>query len=312
MTARVRFGIASYTLNSSRVATGNDGVNHEISGLVAAAHRRSWGVVLIDPREVAIGATGGDPPFAVAVACGDISHLDALVVRGTGGLTEAVHALCAAVTANGTVLLDPVRRFETSASKVPSTLDRHGRGVGSPSWVVLSEASLAAARMLLQGESRPLLVKPAAGRQGQGVVRLASVAELAAALQSAGGPVIVQVVEDVDAEYRVMLLHGRVLGVARKSVVAGSLTANAATYGRWVKADPDEAEVAARFTAGVVVGEGLFGADIGRRPDGSLFVIEENRAPQWQTFDAVTGLDTAEEVVAALEDQLGTIPSHET
>lgn len=152
----------------------------------------------------------------------------------------------------------------------------------------------------------PLVAKPVAGRGGHGVVVLRDPAEAARHLDALYGAdpaatLLVQAAERFVAEYRVMVCFGAVLGVARKLPREGAVAANAAQGG--VFAPAERPDVAA-FVAAHADPVGILGVDVGEVDDGSLRLIEANRAPQWQAFDAALGIDTAREIVRHARQRL--------
>jgi RimK family alpha-L-glutamate ligase len=155
----------------------------------------------------------------------------------------------------------------------------------------------------------PCVVKQRRSRQGVGVIRCGSRAELEAVLDSlwrVGDEVVVQrFCPPGGISRRVLVLDGEVLGATEHRAVAGEFRANAARGAEVaaVELPPDQAELAR--AAAAVVGLGFGGVDL--LPDGDRWVVGEvNPTPGWKHFGTATGVPVASLVVEALARRGGT------
>ena len=110
-------------------------------------------------------------------------------------------------------------------------------------------------------------------------------------------PFLFQTLEHFVSEYRAMVMNGHVLGIVQKMRAEGVVTANAAQGGIFTKV---EAPLVESFVRQHVSHEGLLGVDIAIDDEGDFHIIETNRAPMWEAFEAATGVKVAEEVIERL------------
>ena len=151
--------------------------------------------------------------------------------------------------------------------------------------------------------SFPCVVKQRRSRQGVGVIRCSTRAELEAVLDSLwrlGDEVVVQrFCPPGGISRRVLVLDGEVLGATEHVAGPGEFRANAARGAtvRGVELEGVQADLA--VAAAAQVGLGFAGVDL--LPDGEHWVIGEvNPSPGWTHFAAATGVDVGERLVRAL------------
>jgi ribosomal protein S6--L-glutamate ligase len=149
----------------------------------------------------------------------------------------------------------------------------------------------------------PCVVKQRRSRQGVGVIRSSSRAELEAVLDSLwrlGDEVVVQrFCPPGGISRRVLVLCGEVLGATEHRARDGEFRANAARGAAVSAVDLDQESALLATGATAAVGLGFAGVDL--IPDGGRWVVVEvNPTPGWKHFKAATGVDVAERVVAAL------------
>ena len=277
--------------------------NFEVVALVEMASRLFTQVYLVDLSAVTIVARR-QAQQSVWAGAQDISTVSALVVRGTGGHFEIARALSAVLKSRGCCLLDDLPRFGAgTASKMSTTLTRHDRQVGSSSIVGDAQAWHYLFDGPIEPSDFPLLYKPPSGRQGRGIVVLDDPEALRSHLSSLANesdePFLLQRMERFAHEYRALLLHGSCLGVAEK-IAEDGIPANAATGAAFTPVSDGTQEMISRFVERSCPGDCLTGVDVGELTDGSLRIIEENAAPQWQAFDAALGTNAAELIIRRL------------
>jgi ribosomal protein S6--L-glutamate ligase len=149
----------------------------------------------------------------------------------------------------------------------------------------------------------PCVVKQRRSRQGVGVIRCTSRAELEAVLDSfwrLGEETVVQrFCPPGGVSRRVLVLEGEVLGATEHRARAGEFRANAARGAQVRAVECAPGLVAAALGAAEAIGLGFAGVDL--IPDGDRWVVGEvNPSPGWKHFSAATGVEVADRLVAAL------------
>lgn len=175
-------------------------------------------------------------------------------------------------------------------------------GVPRPETIAGAEPeTLAAAAATTLGF--PCVVKQRHSRQGVGVIRCASAAELEAVLDSlwrVGDEVVVQrFCPPGGVSRRVLVLDGEVLGATEHRAAPGEFRSNAARGASVRAVEPDEPTRELAACAASVVGLGFAGVDL--IPDGGRWVVAEvNPSPGWRHFQQATGVPVARHLVEAL------------
>jgi hypothetical protein len=278
-------------------------LGYEMRHLCEAAQRHYDRVLLIDTRAVSYQFVRGERHPRITHNGEDISNLSSLYVTGTKGRSASTGILVRALRVCGCDIFDPIGRFSVGfASKLLTTLDRFVAGVGSHSFVAFQYRNTLP---LIDAIDRqgffPVLAKPITGRQGIGIRLLrtpGAAKEYAEAFFAARPdedyPLLLQRYEQFVAEYRVLLVDGKALGVVQKVKKPGAIAANAAQGGTFVAVNaPQIGEFAARY----VSRRGVLGVDVALDASGNLHLIEANRAPLWHAFEDATGIDVAERIV---------------
>ncbi|MCH8968921.1 MAG: hypothetical protein IIA66_07380 [Planctomycetes bacterium] len=229
-----------------------------------------------------------------------------LIVRGVTGVNTQISTLALTLAAIGCRVIDSPEVFAgEEASKALSSSRRFMRG-GLPETFIAF--SLDQARVLLeiaQAEDLfPLIAKPHLGKQGQGIARLHGPRDaeryVATFFEADVKPLVkvllVQQMIDLEAEFRVLVVGNRPLGVVRKIPCHSDGTGNASTGARFEQVEDESVVEFARRQA-EQDGLAIAGVDIGRGRDGSIYLLENNRAPQWQNFESATSINVADEVL---------------
>jgi ribosomal protein S6--L-glutamate ligase len=149
----------------------------------------------------------------------------------------------------------------------------------------------------------PCVVKQRRSRQGVGVVRCASRAELDAVLDTfwrLGDEVVVQrFCAPGGRSLRVLVLDGEALGATEHVAAPEEFRSNAARGGQVRAADLADSLAQLAMIAARVVGLGFAGVDL--FPDGERWLVGEvNPSPGWKHFAAATGVPVAARLVATL------------
>jgi ribosomal protein S6--L-glutamate ligase len=268
--------------------------------LEQAGRARGHEVLVVDAlRTVARAApagvwSGGDWVGAAAIRT--------LLPRVGNWRPDSTLAVVAALRAAGVPSLNACAAIRRGRDHWRTACALAAAGLPHPVTVAGSEPeTLAAAAAASCG--LPCVVKQRRSRQGVGVIRCATLAELEAVLDSLwrlGDEVVVQrFCPPGGVSRRVLVLEGKALGAAEHRAPAGEFRANAARGGevRGVALAPALAELA--VAAAEVVGLGFAGVDL--LPDGDRWVVGEvNPTPGWRHFQAATSVAVPDLLIRAL------------
>ncbi len=232
----------------------------------------------------------------------DLAGVTAALPRVGNWRPDSTLAAAEVLEAAGVPLLNPPAAIRAGRDHWLTILALAAAGLPHPLTVAGSEPeALAASAQAVCGF--PCVVKQRRSRQGVGVIRCASAAELDAVLDSLwrlGDEVVVQrFCPPGGVSRRVLVLAGEVLGATEHTAAPGEFRANAARGAvvRAVALDPSAAGLAS--TAAGALGLGFAGVDL--LPDGGDWVVGEvNPTPGWRHFAAATGIPVAERLLAAL------------
>lgn len=242
---------------------------------------RDQEAVFVDPSEVSYLLKDGDVKLRQH---GDTLHdLDLLFMRRTRFDVEASRDLIAALDALGIRTIERKDVFYNPLSKFYSLLSFVGEsinGVNIPATAIIREKGEAG--VLADEVGYPLIMKPIAGREGEGVDRIDSREELEDALQDAAFPVLIQEYLEIDQEYRILVVGDEALGTVTKEGGEG-VTRNFAQGAEFTAVEKPELETAAVEIARTM-GIEVAGVDIVETSDGEAYEIECNRCPQFKGF----------------------------
>lgn len=290
-----------------------DRLEYESQAIAAAAPENGFDTVyLVNPMFMTYGLVRGERR-ARMVYCGQQFHTDALVIRATGGLEPAIALLARAVRNNGGVLVDPVSRHTTGkASKLVTTFTRWQDGSGITTYFSFSrDGMIDIIRMLDENRQWPVIVKPWDGSHGNGVYQIDSAHQLMSygssvfsntGLRGSTNIAMVQPKIDIVNEWRVVVIDGAYIGMAKKTAAEGQIAANVARGGVLTA---DHRDDVVQFVLDSVSDEGLLGVDVVEDENGLLYVMEANRAPgAWEAFLGATGVNVAHELVRSMANRL--------
>lgn len=287
-----------------------DDLNFEKRSLYEAAQRVYDEVVLLDSREVVYEFLRGEQKPLVRYRGRDISGLTSLHVRSTKGREASIAILVRALSLCGCDIFDPIDRFFVGyASKLLSTVSRSKTGIGTDTYIAFDKAqALELVAELIRNNQLPLVIKPIAGKRGVGVSLLTNALDVINAVSEHfevrldnDFPVFLQKYVNFVAEYRVMMVDGDILGVALKQRAEGKVAANVAQGATLVAVNEPSVN---DFVNEYVRESGVLGVDVALDSLGSYHIIESNRAPEWETFQEVTGVDVAGYIVARSADRV--------
>jgi len=268
--------------------------------LEAAAARQGHSMAVLDA--LAAVAQSRPPVIWQRGERWPLDGLAAVLPRVGNWRPDSVLALLSTLQAAGVPSLNPPSAIRRGRDHWRTGCALAVAGLPHPETVAGSEPeALAAAAGAACGF--PCVVKQRRSRQGIGVIRCGSRAELEAVLDSlwrVGDEVVVQrFCPPGGISRRVLVLDGEVLGATEHRAAAGEFRANAARGAgvTAVELPPDQVDLA--LAAAAVLGLGFSGVDL--LPDGDRWVVGEvNPTPGWSHFAAATGLPVADLVVGAL------------
>jgi len=278
-------------------------LNGEKKALYDAASQRFETVILIDPQNVLYFFERGAKRPRVLYQGQDISGLNTLLIRSTGGREASSAMLAHALAFCGCNIVDPLERFSVGyASKLLTTISRFEQGVGSNTYIAFGvQNAEQLLRQLPISEENPILFKPAAGKKGEGVATFTNLDRALSFIcqpdqdsSKSEIPFLFQTLEHFVSEYRAMVMNGHILGIVQKIRAEGAVAANAAQGGMFIKV---EAPLVESFVRQHVSHQGLLGVDVAIDDEGALHIIETNRAPMWEAFEDATGVQVGEEIM---------------
>lgn len=260
-------------------------------------------VLLINPFQVSYLFIRNQPKPFILHQGKNLASLTSLMVMGTRNMEGATAILVRALNLCGCNITDPVERFATgNASKLLTTINRFQEGVGTSTYISFSrEGAAAILRWLNQQNKLPLLTKPIAGSQGQGVELIKDLDAGLAIINRYFGdktylpePFYFQDFIEFRKEYRVLVVHGEAIGIVEKLKITDKVVTNASQGGKFVAAEAQDvvAAVLPKISA-----EGIVGVDVAVDQNNQIHIIEANRVPQWREFESATGIDVAKLII---------------
>ena len=230
-----------------------------------------------------------------------LEDLHAVLPRIGNWRPDSALAVLAAMQACGVPSLNDGTSIRNGRDHARTAAALAAAGVPHPETIAGAEPdALAAAAAAVCGF--PCVVKQRFSRQGVGVIRCTSPAELDAVLDSLwrlGDEVVVQrFCPPGGVSLRALVLQDEVLGVTEHRAPPGEFRTNAAR-GAGVQAVDGSAVASLAVAAACALGLGFAGVDL--LPDAGHWVVGEvNPSPGWKHFAAATGVPVAEGLVEAL------------
>ncbi len=267
---------------------------------------RGHDAVFIDPSDVSYVLSDGD--LDIRYSGNSLNDLDVVFVRRTRFDLEASRDLVAALDTIGVrtierkdVFYNPLSKFISLLSFVDTEID----AIAIPSTGIAKcreDAGQIADRI-----GYPLITKPIAGREGEGVQRIDDAAELDTVLADAAFPMLLQEFLDVEEEYRILVVGDTALGAVTKEPIEGDDDSVARNFAQGAEFNP--ADVDHLFEPAVQIAQAmnieLAGVDIVKTTDGDYYEIECNRCPQFKGFtQAHEDVDVPAHIVDYIEEQV--------
>ena len=298
----VKFGTTSSIAPASIGVFGNEG-SWYVAALSTAAERRGIRCVRLDYRQLVsrAGALGN-----YWEASGErLADLQAIIIRTMppGSLEQVVFRMnaLAQVEAVGVTMLNPPRAIECAVDKHLTTTRLALAGLRVPRTVVCETADLGMAACEELGGD--VVIKPIFGSEGRGIVRVDSpdlAVRVLRTLERINAVLYLQeFINHPGYDVRVLVFHGYVLG-GIKRFACDDFRTNIALRGTAKIHDVTDQEAHAALTAAAATGVVFAGVDLMYDRSDQLYVIEVNAVPGWQAFQATTGIDVAEKVMATV------------
>ncbi len=253
--------------------------------------------VLLSLRDCAITLRTGAPRLLLPGFGGDLP--DAAFVRGiTGGTLEEVvfrldvlHAL----EALGIPVYNNVRAIERSVDKSLTSFLLAQAGLPTPPTLITADPDEARDWVRRQtARGHELVCKPLFGSQGEGLARIATVAQLPEADAVNGVWYLQRFVETAEtgaSDWRLFVVGGRVVATMRRSN-SGWLT-NVAQGGQCHAGVAEGEHKRLAEGAAATLGMDYAGVDLMCDRAGRWWVIEVNSIPAWRGLQGVCGADIA-------------------
>ena len=277
-----------------------ESLNFENKEIINSAKKYYKSVLLVDPNKTSIELNRGSDA-RIYFNENEITNLETLLVRGTGGIESSSKVLVNALFELGCYIVDPITRFSgEKASKLITTISRHKLGVGSTSFLILGDCQVERVVDRIDSQKMfPILIKPIYGKHGIGIEKINSKNEALNFMidyfqnenQSA---LLVQKWINFKTEYRCLIVNGYSIGLTKKERRRNSLTANANNCDNFTKVNNKNIE---KFVIQNSSNEGLLGIDVAVSEEDEIHIIEANREPEWYTFQNAVGFNVADVII---------------
>lgn len=146
----------------------------------------------------------------------------------------------------------------------------------------------------------PVLSKPSIGRHGQGIKKHADLKNLLKFLKKNTSGLLIQNFLEIKAEYRILVLGKKILGIVKKHKAPGSMVANYAAGARFQKAKLPRKIRKAAVRLCHEQGLDFAGVDIAQDQSGNFYLLEINRCPQFRALSEACQVNVARAVAKFL------------
>ena len=153
------------------------------------------------------------------------------------------------------------------------------------------------------GLSFPLVIKPAFGRHGEGIIFVEDQETLDKALADNNQSLLVQKALNIKKEYRIFVVGGKCLGVIEKIPEEGSRVANYAAGAEFRQAEIGEQYIQDAIEICRQNKIDIGGVDIAFA-DGHYYLLEINRCPEFKAFTTATGVNVSEEIIYFISQKM--------
>lgn len=272
---------------------GLTGERAKLWGAIVSAGHECW---VVNPNRLLYSyPRGGDfttlgvDPYSGVLS--DYSGVNFLIARGTSGCRPAAYLLASSLHFLASCdIVDPLERYQCDVGKMATTVKNHNNDTGIDTWCVFSDVGL---DLVINDLPYPVIVKPHDGSHGKNIAIIDTPSLLRhhcmdLLSRSANYPVYIQRYMKFDHEYRVMCVDGEVIGVVERERLTGDFMRS--------KRTPVDVKIPQH-----IIPDGIVGLDVGVI-DNDFYVIEENYAPEWSSFEDKTNINVAKLIVAKLQE----------
>ncbi len=288
-----------------RIGIGGTDRQREEDWIMDELDDRGHDGVFINPSDVSY--TLSDGTVDIRYDGESLNDLDVLFMRRTRFDLEASRDLIAAMNVLDIRTIERKDAFYNPLSKFISLLNFVGTAIDTvniPATGIVKSAD--DARDTADRIGYPLITKPIAGREGEGVEKINDADELDTFLGDAVFPVLLQEFLDVEEEYRILVVGDEALGAVTKEPVENSDDSVARNFAQG--AEFNAVDVDHLFDPAVQIAQAmqieLAGVDIVKTTDGEYYEIECNRCPQFKGFtQAHRDVDVPARIVEYIEEQ---------
>ena len=218
----------------------------------------------------------------------DISDIDLLMIRSTKKYKLQKTVLAKCLKNCGCNIIDPDERFKVGfASKILSSIGRHEKNCMVDTYMSFSHRALSI-RYLRDNNINKVFVKPVtgAGNRGTHTFNIPELFEFSNQYDYEL-PLFIQKFIEIDKEYRVFVVDGRVIAFLKKiRKENGRIKYKRMTYrrlGEYVRSHVSEI--------------GVLGVDACKDINGDFYIIEANRSPMFRGIEKKTGINISYEIL---------------
>jgi glutathione synthase/RimK-type ligase-like ATP-grasp enzyme len=243
------------------------------------------------PNEVSVVFNQNDYSLSVQ---NEPLEIDVMLVRLTRGAPERSYEVAATFEGLHGIVSDPTLNLVYPGGKLIPYLKRVG-GIDFVPTYFFNKSHLDIVDVVNK-IPYPLIIKPQAGFQGKGVSLVNNDTEFHDYLNDSEEVNLMaqQYISDIVDEFRVVVVGGKGLGVVRK---IGSGIAKNSAQGAQFEAVQDEEIVAFAEKASKFGTADVYGTDVVRTKTGQLYLIENNRSPNFMAFNAATGIAVEDAII---------------
>ncbi|MFH1588691.1 MAG: RimK family alpha-L-glutamate ligase [Candidatus Diapherotrites archaeon] len=229
----------------------------------------------------------------------ELNEFNAVLIRSIQGQTKKAKEIASKAVKQGLAVVDEKIGKDLGGTKYRNHLLFEKAGIPVPKTFLLPKAL----RKLNEFKSKELVIKPVAGKQGKGVLKIRnSKTELENFIKKI--PIekrkkfMVSEFLKIEKEFRAFIIGENIAGAFEKISDSWIHNVSQGAEAKEVKLSK-EAEMLALNSACAVFNE-ISGVDIAQTKKG-LFVLEANRAPGFEGLEKATGKNIAKEIIEYLE-----------
>lgn len=234
----------------------------------------------------------------------DFKNFDVIIFRGITKHIPQAQLLAGYMYSAKKIVID--ERLATQRyieSKFSSLLKFSQAGLPMPKTLqILDEKKL---KILVKTLRFPLIAKKQMSSKGQGVFKIENFTQLKKIIKNLDlAKIIFQKYIPSNFDIRVLVVGEKVLGAIKRTAKKGDFRSNVFQGGK-AEIYPLSAKLKnLALKAAKISGNDIAGVDIMISRNGQAYILESNRAPQFATFQKVTGINVAKEIIKFLEKKL--------